>query len=180
MLNDFIIVESAVSAFNNAALWMPAFLWWTILALPLFVVVYWCADTIVSRVGWDGHDVLNRASVWVAGLTCAWVVMFSGNYGVLRDGLSVLPMMVATIVFLTSLFVSSHLRDRPLPHMGWRRWLLVIVIVIGIGMSDTHAWWGPLLQLGAFFLGVLLGRIARGDMRTVGGLTLIMMMVDYF
>ena len=44
MLNDIIIVESAVSAFNNAALWMPAFLWWSLLALPLFVVIFLCAD----------------------------------------------------------------------------------------------------------------------------------------
>ena len=85
MLNDIIIVESAISAFNNAALWMPAFLWWSILALPLFVVVYWCADTIMTRIGWNKQNLVNSASMWVAGLTCVWAILFGGNYGVLRD-----------------------------------------------------------------------------------------------
>ena len=177
MLNDIIIVESAISAFNNAALWMPAFLWWSILALPLFVVVYWCADTIMTRIGWNKQNLVNSASMWVAGLTCAWAILFGGNYGVLRDSLSVLPMMMATILFLTSLFVSSHLHERIIPHMNWWRWLLIIGLLIVVGVSDTHAWWGPLLQISALILGVLLGRIAHGEMRPFGGSVLIMMMV---
>ncbi len=177
MLNDFIIVESAISAFNNAALWMPAFLWWTILALPLFVVVYGCADTIMARIGWGRENILKRAMPWVAGLTCAWVVMFGGNYGVLRDDLSVLPMMTATILFLTSLFVSSHLRARAVPKMNWWRWALVVMCAVAVGLSDTHAWWGALLQIGALVLGVLLGRAAHGAMRPFGGIIMIMMMV---
>jgi hypothetical protein len=177
MLNDFIVVESAISAFNNAALWMPAFLWWTILALPLFVVIYWCADTVMTRIGWTRKNILDRATMWVAGLTCAWVVMFGGNYAVLRDSLSILPMMTATILFLTSLFVSSHLRTIALPKMNWWRWVLVVLLIIAVGLSDTHAWWGPILQIGALILGILLGRVAHGAMRPFGGMVLIMMMV---
>ena len=176
MLNDFIIVESAISAFNNAALWMPAFLWWAILALPLFVVIYWCSDTIMARIGWTRENIVKRATPWVAGLTCAWVVMFGGNYAVLRDSLSVLPMMTATILFLTSLFVSSHLRHHALPRMNWWRWALLILLIVAVGLSDTHAWWGPLLQIGAIVLGVLLGRIAHGAMRPFGGTIMIIMM----
>lgn len=177
MLNDFIIVESAISAFNNAALWMPAFLWWTILSLPLFVVIYWCADAIMARIGWNRENISKRAMLWVAGLTCAWVVMFGGNYAVLRDSLSVLPIMTATILFLTSLFVSSHLRDCPLPRMTWWRWVLVGLLITAVGMSDIHAWWGPLLQIGALCLGLGLGRVAHASMRPFGGMVLIMMMV---
>ena len=40
MLNDITVVQSAVSAFNNAALLAPAFLWSALLATPLFVIVY--------------------------------------------------------------------------------------------------------------------------------------------
>ena len=177
MLNDFIIVESAISAFNNVALWTPAFLWWTILTLPLFVVIYWCADTIMTCIGWTRENILNRATVWVAGLTCAWIVMFGGNYAVLRDSLSVLPLMTMIILFLTSLFVSSHLRDYALPCMNWWRWGLVIMAIVAVGLSDTHTWWGPIAQIGALILGVLLGRVAHGAMRPFGGLVLIMMMV---
>lgn len=176
MLDDFIIVKSAISAFNNAALWAPAFLWWSVLALPLFVIVYWCTDTIMGRIGWDKNNIVRNCCVWVAGLICAWAVLFGGNYGVLRDSLSVLPMMMATILFLTSLFVSSHLREYSLQCSGKWRWFLLAVIIIAVGMSDTHAWWGPLLQIGALGLGVTLGRVTHGQMRPFSGLVLIMMM----
>ncbi len=177
MLNEFIVVESAVSAFNNAALWAPAFLWWTGLALPLFIITFWCSDIILKRIGWTSDNILNKSSLWIAGLTCVWIVLFGGNYAVLRDTLSVLPLMVAMIVFLTTLFISSHLRDMPLPKMNWRRWVAVIFILMAVGMSDTHAWWGPILQIGAFVAGCVLGRIAKGKMRPAGGIILIMMMV---
>lgn len=177
MLNDFIVVESAISAFNNAALWMPAFLWWTILTLPLFVVVYWCHSAITNRIGWKRENILNKSATWVAGLTCAWAIMFGGNYSVLRDSLSVLPMMMATILFLTSLCVSSHMHEHALPRMNWWRWVLVGGILLVVGASDTHAWWGPILQICAIVIGAALGRIARGKMRPVAGLVLIMMTV---
>ena len=178
MLNDAVVVQSAVSAFNNAALWTPAFLWWTVLALPLFVMVYWFGGAFMERVGWTRKNLLGNVSVWTAGLTLGWIVLMGGNWGVLRDSLSVLPMMIAAIVFLTSLCVSSHLRNVPLPQMKRSRWVaLGVIVCVVLGLSDMHAWWGPLLQIGAFALGVVLGRIAKAEMRPVAGLVLIMMTV---
>ena len=175
MLNDTIIVQSAISAFNNAALVMPAFLWSAILAVPLFVITYWCKDAILARLGWKSENLLNRVTTWSAILTLVWVILFSGNYAVLRDSLSVLPFMVATIVFLTALFASSHLRKYPLPKRGWRFWLLVLCVLITVGMADMHTWWGPLLQIGALGGGLLLGRIAKADMRPYSGTILYML-----
>ena len=178
MLSDTIIVQSAVSAFNNAALWAPAFLWWALLALPMFVVTYMCSETIMARLGWTRENILERMTMWTTGLIFAWVVLFGGNYSVLRDGLSVLPMMTAAIVFLTSLFVTSHLRRGVLVrHFGWRNILTGVVVVAAVGMSDMHAWWGPLLQIGAMMMGCLLGWFARGAMRPIAGMLLIMTMV---
>ena len=37
MFESSMIVQSAISAFNNAALAAPAFLWWAILAVPVFM-----------------------------------------------------------------------------------------------------------------------------------------------
>lgn len=175
MLSDAIIVQSAVSAFNNMALVTPAFLWCAALALPLFIVIYWCKDIILARIGWNRENILNRTTTWMAGLTLCWVVLFGGNYAVLRDTLSVLPMMVATVVFLTSLFVSSHLRHIRLPVKQWRFWALVISILIIVGLSDMHAWWGPLLQIGALCTGWILGRFAKADMRPYSGAILIIL-----
>lgn len=175
MLNDVLVVQSAVSAFNNAALFLPAFLWWALLSLPLFLMVWMCGDDFMAKIGWNKQNLLERASVWVAGLTFAWVVLFSGNYNVLRDNMSVLPMMTALLIFLSSLFVSSHLREKKFEKFGWRQWLVVLALLIFVGTCDMHAWWGPLLQIGALLFGFLLGRAARASMRPVGGTVLIVL-----
>lgn len=177
MLDDIVVVQSAVSAFNNAALWAPAFLWWALLALPLFVVVWMFGRDVAVRFDLNGDKLLGAVSAWTAGLTFGWVVLFSGNYAVLRDGVSVLPMMNAGIIFLTSLFVLSHLRNHPIVH-GWKRILLLVALVLMVAVSDTHVLWGPLLQVGALVLGGVLGWCARGEMRPVSGTVLIVLMVS--
>lgn len=177
MLNDMAIVQSAASAFNNAALVAPAFLWWAILMLPLYVAVYWYGCDFMTRIGWNRGNLLAKVSFWTVVFVFAWTVMFGGNYAVLRDNLSVLPMLTAVIVFLSSLFVSSHLRDVALPHMRWKQWLFVLAVLVMVGGSDTHVWWGPLLQISALLGGVLFGRFAGGAMRPMGGTVLIMMTI---
>ena len=176
MLEDIVVVQSAVSAFNNAALWAPAFLWWALLALPLFVVVWMFGRDVAARFDLNGNKLLAGISAWMAGLTFGWVVLFGGNYAVLRDGVSVLPMMNAGIIFLTCLFVSSHLHNHSIVR-GWKKILLFAVLVLMVAVSDTHVWWGPLLQLGALVLGAVLGWCARGEMRPVSGTVLIVLMV---
>lgn len=177
MLNDTIIVQSAASAFNNAALAAPAFLLWAILMLPLYVAIYWFGGEFMARIGWNRNNLLGKVSFWTVVFVFAWTVMFGGNYAVLRDNLSVLPMLTAVIVFVSSLFISSHLRLRPLPHMGWKQWLLVLAVLLMVGLSDTHAWWGPLLQIFALLTGALFGRFAGSAMRPMGGVVLILMTV---
>lgn len=177
MLNDMAIVQSAASAFNNAALVGPAFLWWAILMLPLYVAVYWYGCDFMTRIGWNRGNLLAKVSFWTVVFGGVWTVLFGGNYAVLRDDLSVLPMLTAVIVFLSSLFVSSHLRGVALPHMRWKQWLFVLAVLVMVGLSDTHAWWGSLLQISALLGGVLFGRFAGGAMRPMGGTVLIMMTI---
>jgi hypothetical protein len=131
----------------------------------------------MARIGWNRSNLLNKLSLWSVVFVFAWIVLFGGNYAVLRDNLSVLPMLTAVIVFLSSLFIFSHLRQRSLPHMGWKQWLSVLAILVMVGLSDTHAWWGPLLQISALLGGALFGRFAGGAMRPMGGTVLIMMTV---
>lgn len=175
MLNDITVVQSAVSAFNNVALIGPAFLWWSVLMLPLFFMVRMYGNDFIARIGWNRDNLLSKVSVWTAFFIFCWIVLFGGNYAVLRDDLSVLPMMTAVIVFLTSLFVSSYVRTRPLPHMGWKQCAVLIAVFVMVGLSDLHAWWGPVLQIGALVSGVLFGRFAGGAMCPMGGCVLVMM-----
>lgn len=176
MLEDVFVVQSAISAFNNAALYAPAFLWWGVLALPLFVMVYLCADVVVARLGWTSKDMLWRSAWWTVVLSFAWLVMFAGNWAVLRDGLSSLPLVMAAIVFLMSLFVGSYMRVMNPCRNKWY-YIMAVLVVLALGFSDIHAWWGPLLQIGALACGWVLGRFARSSMRPVAGTVLILSMV---
>ena len=97
MFEDTLIVQSAISAFNNAALVAPAFLWWGLLAIPLFVLIYYCGTSALARIGWNENNINSRVGLITVVLTLAWVVLFGGNYQVLRDSSTVLPFAVAAI-----------------------------------------------------------------------------------
>lgn len=181
MFENTMIVQSAVSAFNNAALVAPSFLWTALLTIPLFVMVYFYGGAFVSKFGWNAQNILSRVSLTAVIMMLAWVVLFGGNYAVLRDAVTVLPFMIATIIFVASVFVGSNYKALKLPRFrGATRktktgivcaW---IVVLMTIGLSDLHAWWGPVLQIGAFLLGLIVGRFARCEMRPVAGTVLIM------
>ena len=172
MFEDAIIVQSAISAFNNAALMAPAFLWSAILTLPLYMLVWALDFDITNRLGWSVHT-LKHVSFWVVLMTFGWIVLFGGNYSVLRDNTSTLPFMVAAIVFVASVFVGSHLQTKIFAKR--ENWLYVALAAVALGLSDMHAWWGPLLQIGASGCGFMVGRVAKSEMRDVPGVLLIIM-----
>jgi len=178
MFDDAIIVQSAVSAFNNAALYAPAFLWWAVLSVPLFAMVYMYGADFLGRLGWTRQNAGLRTCVTTVVMTLCWVVLFGGNYAVLRDNATVLPFMIAAIVFVASMFITSHVRGtdwaKVAPYWrGRRTWAIAALVILVVGLSDTHAWCGPLLQISAVALGVLFGRVARAEMRPIAGTLLV-------
>jgi len=182
MFDESLIVQSAVSAFNNAALAAPAFFWWAVLAIPVFMLVYLCGGAFLQRVGWNAQNITWRASLTMVVLTLAWIVFFGGNYAVLRDNVTVLPFMIAAIVFVSSVFIGSYWHKVKLPTWrgGWRGQRIGIfagwaLVLMAIGLSDIHVWWGPLLQIGAFLCGLGIGRLVHREMRPVAGGTLVML-----
>lgn len=177
MLDDVVIVQSAISAFNNAALWAPAFLWWAVLALPLFAVIYLCADSISGCVGWNRQNIVEKSAPWIVGLLVFWVVLLGGNYSVLRDGATVLPFVNATILFLGSAFLSGKVRFGALPHIGLiGKIAIVLFVLVMVVLSDVHIWWGPLLQLGAMVIGWLIGRLVGARFGNVSFVCVLMIM----
>lgn len=182
MFDDTMIVQSAVSAFNNAALVAPAFFWWAVLSIPLFFMVYVCGKTFMERIGWNSRNIKSRVSLTTVIFTLVWIVVFGGNYGVLRDNATVLPFMVAAIVFVASIYLGSNLKNLKIPAFKGqsrkKKWMIAgvwLLILLGIGLSDLHAWWGPVLQIGAFGAGLLIGRLAHNEMRPIAGTSLIIL-----
>ncbi len=175
MFNDAIIVQSAISAFNNAALAAPAFLWSAILSVPLFLMVYYYGREFLSRIGWRDDNWARNTSLATVGMAFAWLVLFGGNYAVLRDGASLLPFVVAGIVFLSAMFIAGRVKKiparKPVIYTG------AVLIMVALGLSDTHAWWGALLQIGAGAFGWLIGRTRRVRISDTPGAILVMTVI---
>lgn len=191
MFNDAIIVQSAVSAFNNAALYAPAFLWSALLATPVFVATVWFRDAIMARINWTPRNVLMNAATWTILFTLVWVVFIGGAYDVLRDGASatVLPVVSALLVFGGAVFAGKWSNNVKFPVMNrWARIAGIAIILIIVAMSDTHAWWGPLVQIAASTIGFFIGRKTRRELPTIPAAiammfittTLILMQPEYF
>lgn len=165
MFDESLVVPSAVSAFNNAALSLPAFFWSGLLMLPLFYVTYKYGNVFLGAIGWNGGKMRSRVIKWTIVLAVLWLVLFGGNYVALRDSETLLPFMTAIIAFVGMVFVGYTTRDIKLPK--WpeltRNQKLKTVFISGlilalIGLTDTHNWWGPILQIVAFVGGGYFGR----------------------
>jgi len=178
MFQDTVIVNSAVSAFNNAAIIAPAFFWNAVLCLPLFIGVYLFGRFYSKQIGFDTWINPERVGFWVVTMVALWIVLMGGNYAVLRDGVSLLPFVVAVVLFISCLFIGQRTRAVPLPvwygnaHTSMkRRWViniaLFLIAMIPVGFSDTLNWWGPILQIGAVFGGLLIGRWCKRQMHAV-------------
>ena len=176
MFDESLVVASAVSAFNNAAVVGPAFLWNAVLASPLFVAIYVFGRKFLDASGMRPYVTGARITFWTVVFTALWVVFLGGNYAVLRDGVSLLPWVTAAILFVTSIFVGINTRAVKLPI--WygranvskrRRWwinaLAFAIAMVPVGLSDTLNWWGPILQIGAVIAGLFIGRRSGRQMR---------------
>lgn len=195
MFDESLVVQSAISAFNNAALMAPTFFWLGILAVPLMALAYFYGADFMRKIGWHADDLLRNSAVFGVAITLLWLISFGGNYDALRDGQSVLPFCVAAVVFVSCAMLGAVSRDMPLPRlreMPWRRRLLVILCVLAaaffVGMSGVHTWWGILMQIAAFGGGLILGRMMpRADapmpvcsLVMLGVTTLILMQPEFF
>ncbi len=178
MFDESLVVASAVSAFNNAAVAAPAFFWDALLGVPLFMALYFLGRNFTEKLGFGPYVTSSRVSFWAVFITAMWVVLRGGNYDVLRDGVSLVPWLTAAVLLVASLFVGINTRAIKLPvwygakNAGMRRrWLTNVVILIlclvPVALSDTLNWWGPILQVGAVLFGLTLGRFSGRQIRAM-------------
>ena len=172
MFDESLVVQSALSAFNNAALALPAFFWTGLLMLPLFYIVYKHGGKIMRMLDLEQNRLQDIVLKWTIGLSLIWLVLFGGNYVVLRDAESVLPVFTAVIAFLGMSFIGNVTRDIKTSQLmgGNKRMFMIacVLILTVIGLTDTHTWWGPLLQIVAFTGGLCLGRyVLRKNIRAI-------------
>ncbi|MBD5391352.1 hypothetical protein HDR66_00940 [bacterium] len=194
MFDASLVVQSAISAFNNAALVAPAFFWLGVLTLPLVVMAYFCGGEFMVRIGWRNTDIMPNAMNLFAAVVLIWAITFGGNYDVLRDSVSVLPYGMGAIVFLCMAILGNASRDVAIPRlrdMSWRRRMLLIVAlaaVLGmVAMSGAAGIIGRLIPVAALVFGAIVGRYIRNIRACavvwivmLGVTTLILMQPEFF
>jgi hypothetical protein len=172
MLEESLVVSSALSAFNNAALLAPAFLWDAVLCIPLFAVVFWFGRYAAPRLNISSYITVPRATFWTILITALWCVLFGGNYAVLRDGTSVLPWVLSGILFLSTLFIGGATRAIRLPlwygaaatpqsHKWIINILVLLAILVPVAACNLQNLWVGLVQVLAICLGFAIGRWTR-------------------
>ena len=154
------IVTTAVRSFNNAALYSPYFFVAALLSAPLFFMVYLYGRDFVSRIGWNNQNMENKVSFWSVACLVIWLMIFGGNYAVIRDGISLLPVTIALGLFVSMAYVVNKakklgylvkLRDKKI------KWFALIALIVLAVFSAKPNLWGILLQLSAVFCGVIVG-----------------------
>lgn len=168
MFEETLVVQSAISAFNNSALVAPTFFWIGLLATPLMAMAYFCGADFLRRIGWQQADIVRNSVIFTVILVLLWLISFGGNYSVLRDSGSLLPFCVAAVVAACSVMLGVMSRGRSMPKlrgMLWRKRIVlfagVAVVTFLVGFSGLHTWWGILTQVIAFWGGIALGRYWR-------------------
>ncbi len=160
MLNDVLVATTAVSSFNNAALLSPLFLSVGILTGPLFFIVYLYGKDFVSKLGWNNQN----AELYSGGLSALflmlWLLFFGGNYAVIRDSMSVLPLILGVVLFFCMIVVSNDIIQFKFFDKLCKsklKWLMLFLILLGTVLSSMMTWWGILLQVSAVLCGAIIG-----------------------
>lgn len=177
MLTDTtLVVQSAISSFNNAAIAAPTFFWSAVLMLPLFALVYLFGNNFIAQFGWkylsDPKKRTFNFALFFEIVIIFWLVIMHGNYAVLRDNVSWLPFVIAAVLFVVTASVMQKLREinPPMPIM-WQKlkrkklvgWTLGALVLALVGFSGVPTWWGFLMQSAAVLCGAIVGyRMRRG------------------
>ena len=160
MLNDIFIATTAISSFNNAALLNPLFFSAAILAVPLFFMVYFYGRDFVSRFGWNNQNIESKTEFWLTGSLAFWILLFGGNYAVIRDSISLLSLMIAVVLFVSIVFVTNRIKKYGYLskiHNPKVKWFLFFFLLILAGFSAMPNLWGIILQLSAVLCGMIVG-----------------------
>lgn len=170
MFNEFSVLSTAISSFNNSALVAPFFFLSGILSVPLFLIVYLYGRDFVSKIGWGEQNLENQIGFWMSGIVLLWVLLFGGNYAVIRDGISLLPVVLSIVLFgLTILFVQTGKQlnyIEKIRHYKYR-WLVLFALLFCAGFSAMPHWYNILLNVASVLCGIILGSRLRKNISVI-------------
>ncbi len=169
MFNDAVVATTAISSFNNAALYGPFFLVAGLFTMPLLFVVYLYADNFAEKFGFT-HNPNAHIGFFASLFLALYLMLFGGNYAVIRDGISLVPIMIGLILFVfmaiaaqkfVQLGYVNKLRNKKL------QFFVFVALVLMAGFSGLNTWWGILLQISAVLCGIIVGSREQRDLPLV-------------
>ena len=165
MFDPLLIVQSAISSFNNIALRSPDFFWGALLCLPIFAVFWFFAPEITGRFLPDSKKRLKIISTWTIAFIAFWLLSHE-SFNALRDGVSMgISILTAACIFGLGLFVGWHV-----PSFSnfvkikekWRKKADIAAPVVAAGLVGLCAlgnWQTAVVQFAAALFGFYTGRL---------------------
>ena len=190
MFNDMLIAKTAISSFNNAALYGAYFFAVGLLSIPLFYVVDLFGRDILARLKFN-KDTEAKISFWSVLFMAFWLLIFGGNYAVIRDGISVLPVAVSIVLFVSMIFITKYsLKLNYLDKIGDKKSsrIALFILLLLSAFSAMPSFYGILLQVSAVLCGIIVGSRLHKNVSDIctstllfGTVTtLILMQPEYF
>lgn len=175
MFNELSIVSTAISSFNNAALFSPYFFVIGFLSIPIFYATYIYGTDILARLNWK-NNIDSKIGFWSVLFLVVWLMLFGGNYAVMRDGISLLPMLTAIVLFVSIIYLVKCAKELNyltfLKDKKSRFITLAVLLILGV-FSAKPDLFGILLQLSAIICGVIVGSRFYKNFSDVTASTLI-------
>ncbi len=165
MFDPTLVVQSAISSFNNIALRSPDFFWGALLCLPIFVVFWIFTPQISARFLPDPKKRIKTIATWGIAFIAVWLFSHE-SFNALRDGISLgISALTALCVFALGLFagwkippISNFIKIKD----KWQKKVEIAAPIIIAGLVGLCAWgtWQTILvQFVAALFGFYSGRL---------------------
>ncbi|MBR5904502.1 MAG: hypothetical protein IKZ49_03130 [Alphaproteobacteria bacterium] len=176
MFDNLFIVSTAISAFNNNALVGPFFFAVGLLMIPMFLMVYVYGKDFVNKFGWNDKNIDNQSGLWIISSLVLWLFLFGGNYAVIRDGISLLPLILSAVLFGCIMFISQKILQLKYNEKIQNKKLqfyIFMAILLMAGFSAFPIWYAILLQISAVLCGMIIGSRMKKNISIIPFTTLI-------
>ncbi|MDR1207158.1 MAG: hypothetical protein LBK26_01975 [Rickettsiales bacterium] len=163
MIDGSMVVQSAISSFNNAALAAPDFFWMSALCLPIFIAAWIFAGQIYNRFFENG-----KCDACILGIAAIAIWILSRqNFGVLRENFSWAGILLTICLFLAAALLSRRYFDGGTrlsafikvkeKYKKWTDGAVPVIIAAAVFACALPDWKMGLVQLAAVAAGVVLG-----------------------
>ena len=182
------IVTSAISSFNNQALYGASFFWLSLIMLPVFFAAYHFAPVILDEL-FQNKKKRNHSFAAIAELSlAAWLLLNHGNWDVIRDEIAFLPYMIAIILFfcIRNAIARLYVINPKIPNF-WRElgyikfWIKIVFIMLLVGAAAGSAVQDlpfVAMQISAVMFGIVSGYFTRREISVYGWTSFLFMMTS--